>query len=236
MIRLMNSRRVMVFVIILTTIVTIFLGFYYWNAFDWSKPQKTIVLFFDDGWENQYRIAFPILRLYGFHATFGIITGTIGGGSPGTDWAYMTEDQIRDLGQNSIEVAGHSYSHLQLTQLPNELLTMELEKSKETLEDLLGKPVETFIIPFNVSNQTVEEAILQQYVRFRQVSQIIWVTNETVEKFGSLIYDGAFLIYHSIRIGNESWSTPPITFHSHMEYLHKSGYRAVSFEEFLAKK
>lgn len=232
----MISRRAVFFAIALTAIAIILFSFYYWNVFDELKPQKTVVLFFDDGWENQYKIALPILKLYGFRATFGIIAGVIGGGTPGTDWAYMTEDEIRDLAQNKMEIASHSYSHPDLTRLPKDVLIMELQKSKETLESLLGKSVETFIIPYNESNQTVEEAILQRYSRFRQVSPVIWVMNETVEKFGSLVYDGAFLLYHSIRISNESWTTPPIIFHSHMEYLYKNGYRAVSFEEFLTQK
>src|SRR3954453_22654852 len=33
-------------------------------------PNRAVVITFDDGWENQYRHAFPILRRFGLTATF----------------------------------------------------------------------------------------------------------------------------------------------------------------------
>lgn len=42
------------------------------------KPERKVCLFFDDGWQNQYDVAFPILKTCGFKASFAIITGSIG--------------------------------------------------------------------------------------------------------------------------------------------------------------
>src|SRR3569832_860135 len=43
-----------------------------------SIPKRSVVITFDDGWENQYRHAFPILRRFGLTATFFVFTDPIG--------------------------------------------------------------------------------------------------------------------------------------------------------------
>jgi peptidoglycan/xylan/chitin deacetylase (PgdA/CDA1 family) len=39
---------------------------------------KIVCLFFDDCFQNQYDLAYPVLKQYGFKATFGVITDFIG--------------------------------------------------------------------------------------------------------------------------------------------------------------
>src|SRR6478609_7442019 len=43
-----------------------------------TLPKHAVVITFDDGWENQYRHAFPVLRRFGLTATFFVFTTPIG--------------------------------------------------------------------------------------------------------------------------------------------------------------
>ena len=47
------------------------------NNLDDVTDDKIVCIFFDDGWQNQYDVALPILLQYGFQATFSIITDSI---------------------------------------------------------------------------------------------------------------------------------------------------------------
>ena len=56
------------------------------NAGD-SLPSDAVVVTFDDGYDDNYRIAYPILRELGIPATFFVSTGHIDSGAPfGYDW------------------------------------------------------------------------------------------------------------------------------------------------------
>ena len=51
-----------------------------------------VVIAFDDGWLGQYQYAFPVLRRFGYSATFFNFTNPIGRNA-----RWMTWDQLREL-------------------------------------------------------------------------------------------------------------------------------------------
>ena len=65
-------------------------------------PDKPVMITFDDGWKNQYEYAAPLLKKYGFVATYFINPQPIGRGS-----AYMTKDMLvaADQGRQRHRVA-----------------------------------------------------------------------------------------------------------------------------------
>ncbi|MEM3056560.1 MAG: polysaccharide deacetylase family protein, partial [Candidatus Bathyarchaeia archaeon] len=42
-----------------------------------NEFKKKVCIFFDDGWKNQFDVALPVLKDFGFKATFSIITDYI---------------------------------------------------------------------------------------------------------------------------------------------------------------
>lgn len=196
-----------------------------------TEKEKTVVLFFDDGWENQFSVAYPILELYDFHATFGIVTDSIGD-YPNTQWAYMTNDQIEILYQSGMEIASHSVTHrlFHISELSYEEKLGEIVNSKDHLENL-GIMVKTFIVPYDECNFSDLELISQFYDSIRPLGETIWITNQSEKEFSSLIYNGVFICYHHINEG-KLWATSPSLFHSHMKYLYDNGYRVISFQEY----
>ena len=113
-----------------------------------AVPEHSVVLTFDDGWKSVLR-AVPVLNLYGFKASFWIITGKGIGGD------YLEWSDIAELAKNpNFEIGSHTVTHpwdpkdnlVTWAQgktpgrgLPD--VWREISESKQTLEDHLGKRV-----------------------------------------------------------------------------------------------
>jgi len=99
-----------------------------------------VVLTFDDGYEDFYTAALPVLQKYGATATAYIITNKIGG-------PYMTWDQLRQAKADGVEIGAHTADHLDLSKLSVSRQQAEIEGSKRVLESNLGGPVTAFCYP-----------------------------------------------------------------------------------------
>ncbi|MFZ5995735.1 MAG: polysaccharide deacetylase family protein [Thermodesulfobacteriota bacterium] len=127
-------------------------------------PEKTIVLTFDDGLQNFYTAAWPVLARYGFSATLFVPTDYIGKQS----WWYVDYGlkpvsmldwpQLRELSANNVDIQSHGCSHCKLTEIAPPDFQRELEKSKHVLEDGLGRPVDFFCYPFGEVTQNIAAA------------------------------------------------------------------------------
>ena len=114
---------------------------------------RTIVLTFDDGFLNNYRLAFPLLREFGMPATFFVITAALNGepGALHNPWAedYMGWDEAREMQASGLVDFGcHTATHWNLRGLPDATLREETDGAKRALERGLGRPVTLFAYPF----------------------------------------------------------------------------------------
>ena len=75
-------------------------------------PDRLVVLTFDDSAKSHYTIARPLLREYGFGATFFI---TEGFDFKDNKKDYMTWEEIRELHQDGFEIGNHTRDHLGIT-------------------------------------------------------------------------------------------------------------------------
>jgi peptidoglycan/xylan/chitin deacetylase (PgdA/CDA1 family) len=126
-----------------------------------ALPERAVVLTFDDGFEDFYRQALPLLDRYGFTATLYVTTGWVqdagplpAGHRPGR---MLCWSQIAEAAAAGIEIGAHSRLHPQLDQLPRKQLREELRVSKAQLEDRLGRPVPGLAYPFGYSSTAVRE-------------------------------------------------------------------------------
>ena len=104
-------------------------------------PSNPVTITFDDGNDNNYSAAYPILKQFGYTATFFIITGRVG--QPGT----MTWAQLKDLAANGMTIGSHTVNHVNLKKANSEVAPRELTDSKAILEKNLGFPVKYFSYP-----------------------------------------------------------------------------------------
>lgn len=117
-------------------------------------PPRPIVLTFDDGWKNQYIYAFPLLKKYGFTATFFIFTSAVGHKN------FMTWDEIREMDTSGMTIGGHTRTHPYLTKITDPVaLTKEISGGKQVIEDHLGHSIDTFAYPFGLYNATTTREV-----------------------------------------------------------------------------
>lgn len=121
-----------------------------------SPVTKPVILTFDDGWENQYKYAFPLLKKYNAVAVFYIFTNPIS-----KKQHFLTWDQIAEMDSAGMTIASHTLTHPYLQKLTKAQLKIEFLKSKQILEDHLGHPILHFASPFGFSNISIE-ALLKE--------------------------------------------------------------------------
>jgi len=106
-------------------------------------PEKPIILTFDDGYEDNYTNAYPLLKKYGFVGTFFIVTGSVDTGRAG----YMSWAQIEIMSTGGMEIGAHSYTHLDLRNKSVDYIVWQAVGSKEAIEARIQQPVKFFSYP-----------------------------------------------------------------------------------------
>jgi peptidoglycan/xylan/chitin deacetylase (PgdA/CDA1 family) len=115
---------------------------------------------FDDGYDDTYRHAFPILTEAKLTANLFVITALLGKKNS-WDFNYfgafehITLAEVKELSAAGWRIGSHSQVHLALTTLNNKTLRDELLGSRLFLEDALGKTIDTISFPFGNFNERV---------------------------------------------------------------------------------
>lgn len=135
------------------------------DLLDKKVPKKAIVLSFDDGLEDFYTTALPILQKYGFTASNAVITGMIG------QHEHMTNDQIRACIKAGIEITSHTVSHLDMSKLSKEQLKKQLAESKSYLEKTFGIKVDGFIYPSGRYNDLAVQMVKDEGYKIAATTQ-----------------------------------------------------------------
>ena len=102
---------------------------------------RNVCITFDDGCETDLIAAAPVLREFGFNATFYLTAGFLG--TPG----YLNTHQVRELDAQGFEIGCHSMTHPYLNDLPDPELKREIVDAKLQLENIIGHPINHFSCP-----------------------------------------------------------------------------------------
>ena len=73
-----------------------------------NLPEKPVIVTFDDGYEDNYTQALPLLEERGMKGEVYVVTNFIG------KKGYLTWDELRDMQQRGIEIGCHTADHLPL--------------------------------------------------------------------------------------------------------------------------
>ncbi len=127
-----------------------------------SKWEKSFILTFDDGYEDFYTRAYPILKRYGFSASIFLITDSIGRTNDNSDkMPMLTKNQIKALSAEGISFGSHTCSHPRLLRLNTEQIRHELMASKVVLKDEIGLEASFLAYPYGESNPEIREIAMQ---------------------------------------------------------------------------
>jgi len=97
-------------------------------------PNK-IILTFDDGYYNNLEYLVPLLEKYQLKATIFIPTEYIQNGENSSEKHFMSFDEIRNLNPELIEIALHSHSHKNYSEMSVENAREDLKKNIEILKE-----------------------------------------------------------------------------------------------------
>jgi peptidoglycan/xylan/chitin deacetylase (PgdA/CDA1 family) len=107
-----------------------------------TLPPKTVILTFDDGGLDNYRVAFPIMVRYGFRGTFFVVTGKVGAVGQ-MDW-----DDLRAMADQGMSIESHTISHpVDLRAVDDPRLATELGESRTAIAQNLGFAPESLSYP-----------------------------------------------------------------------------------------
>ncbi|WP_234123752.1 polysaccharide deacetylase family protein [Clostridium hydrogenum] len=112
-----------------------------------SIPKKSVLITFDDGYQNQYDNAYPTLKKYNFNAVLFIITNYLDKGT-----LYLKSSELKEMSQNGIDIECHTLNHAKLDKLSYEDQLKNLEESKNKLEGITGKSVRAIAYPYGEFN------------------------------------------------------------------------------------
>ena len=114
-----------------------------------EEAEKRFVMTFDDGFQDFYTQAFPILSRYGYTATVFLPTAYIGDTPQEFNGVEcLTWCQVRELRTAGVDFGSHTVTHSQLRDLDKRKVEYEVRASKEEEEEQLGCPVTSFAYPY----------------------------------------------------------------------------------------
>ena len=143
-------------------------------------PDNAVLITFDDGYEDFYKLAYPVLKDKNLSATMFMITSTIG---DKTGWnPKIDQTQMQEMVEHNIYFQSHTHDAHKYIQGSNgkedaflvtraynkenypetfeeyyDRVYQDLAKSKEVLDELLGQDTKALAVPYGRFTPTVKE-------------------------------------------------------------------------------
>ena len=132
--------------------VTLRDAYLHWR-FGRSVPAHPLVLTFDDGYHSQFANAAPVLHSRGWAAVLNLeVRNTT------RSWG-LSEKQVKLLIADGWELAAHTLTHPDLTQLSAADLRHEVAGSRKALQEMFGVRADFFCYPAGRLNDKVVAAV-----------------------------------------------------------------------------
>ena len=118
-------------------------------------PRRSVVITFDDGYEETCTVAGPLLKHFGFPATAFVTPSEVG------LRGFVTWEQVVQMSRDGMTIGSHTMHHSYLPLVSEDRLSEELVESKRVLEERVGRTVQ--FISYPVGGFTAQaQAIIKQ--------------------------------------------------------------------------
>jgi peptidoglycan/xylan/chitin deacetylase (PgdA/CDA1 family) len=132
---------------------------------------SSLVITFDDGYEDFYTRVFPILVEHGLPATLFVTTGFVEEGKPypllsrpSADVRPLTWEMLGEMAESELITLGaHTHSHPVLVGLPTDKVEEELVRPLELFERRLGMRPAHFAYPRAEASAPVRDLVCRHY-------------------------------------------------------------------------
>jgi peptidoglycan/xylan/chitin deacetylase (PgdA/CDA1 family) len=227
-------------------------------------PDKLVVLTFDDSAKSHYTTVRPILKRYGFGATFFV---TEGFDFPTNKTDYMTWDEIAELHRDGFEIGNHTGNHASLTKKNVADLAVQLEVINKQCEAHGIPRTTSFAYPGNALEMEALPVLKKAGIRFARRggapeheyrggrgfayepgldhplaipsagdAKPDWTLDDFIRAVEQARYGRiAVLQFHGVPDTAHDWVSSSVEqFEAYMNYLAKRGYTAIAMRD-LAK-
>ncbi|MCM8526883.1 MAG: polysaccharide deacetylase family protein [Lentisphaeraceae bacterium] len=221
-----------------------------------SVPQKTVVLTFDDSVKSQVDFVAPLLKKYGFNATFFI---TEGFSFKTRKDLYMTWEEIKSLHEDGFEIGNHTQHHRNVRKLTVEELHASLDHIEKQCEKHgIPKPV-SFCYPGYATSDKAVEVLKERGYKFARCGGeracVLGKENpfllpqafdgkpkSTVEQFIKAVDQAdekhvPILTFHGVPDIEHPWvNTDQDKFLKYMNYLKENNFKVIALRDYPAEK
>ena len=112
--------------------------------------KKPVVITFDDGNEQTYRNAFPILKKYKAKATLYMVADMI------DTYGYCTSSQLREMSDSGVfRINSHTLTHPYLTDLTSEEIEREFAQANDKIYSITRRDVTSVAFPYGYFDEKV---------------------------------------------------------------------------------
>lgn len=214
-------------------------------------PDKLVVLTFDDAVLSHYTNVVPLLKKYGFTATFFVCEF---GGNPNFSdkTKYMSWEQIAELSKMGFEIGNHTWHHTHVNKVTDEKLNSELSYIEQKFDEYhIPKPVSFAYPAYDTSRRAIEVLKKKGYKFARAGWDRVYdpKTDEPMLMPGYTTHsekadaaydilkqtkDGkiAVLTIHGVPDDAHPWVTTSVEiFESYLKYLKENHYKVIAMRD-----
>ncbi len=208
-----------------------------------------VVLTFDDATASQYSVVAPLLKEYGFGATFFVCEFPP---NFADTTKYMNWRQIRELDRMGFEIANHTRNHPAIAKLTDNKIVEQLNYIEQKCDSMKIKHPVTFAYPgYSLSLPVLKILRDKNYIFARAGGERpydpltdhpllmpSWAMNSTNKplimnalkeaKDGKIVV----LTIHGVPDAEHPWvNTTPELFEEYLKYLHDNHYKAIALRD-----
>ncbi len=120
-----------------------------------SRRKDRYTVTFDDGFQNVYMNAFPVLKKYGMKCIVFLTIEYMDTAEPMKKFfndryavKSLTWDQVKEMRSCGAEIGSHALTHRNMARLDKEAFSVEAQASREAIKAIAGCDVTSFSYPF----------------------------------------------------------------------------------------